>query len=216
MVSSGDKLFVKEENHVSESQSLNKTTVALPVQGMTCASCVSHVQGALEGVEGVSRVVVNLATELATVHYDSDLVQVENLAQAVESAGYEVESETFSLAVGGMTCASCVAHVERSLSGLPGVLNAAVNLATEKATVSYVPSLVGIPDLVRAVVDAGYEVVHDLQWSHAERLRGVLHASAHLGPDPLLGAGFHCGGRDSRDHPCVAASLQCYGGGVRC
>jgi len=59
-----------------------------------------------------------------------------------------------------MTCASCVAHVERALSGQPGVLNAAVNLATEKATVSYVPSLVGVSDLEKAIIDAGYEVVH--------------------------------------------------------
>ena len=144
---------------MSNESALNKTTVALPVQGMTCAACVSHVQGALEGVEGVSGVVVNLATELATVHLDPQLVPVGALAQAVEQAGYEVESETRSLAVGGMTCASCVAHVERALSELPGVLDAAVNLATEKATVSYVPSIVGLADLERAVVDAGYEVL---------------------------------------------------------
>jgi len=147
-----------KESDMDDSRPLNKTAISLPVQGMTCASCVSHVQGALEGVEGVEQVVVNLATELATVHYDPELVPVGALAQAVERAGYEVESETVALSVGGMSCASCVAHVEHALSALPGVLSVAVNLATEKATVSYIPSLVGVSKLEQAVVDAGYEI----------------------------------------------------------
>jgi Cu+-exporting ATPase len=58
-----------------------------------------------------------------------------------------------------MTCASCVAHVEEALRGLPGVVSAAGNLATEKATVTFIPGLVGIPDFKRAVAEAGYEVL---------------------------------------------------------
>ncbi|MGQ9718159.1 MAG: heavy metal translocating P-type ATPase, partial [Anaerolineae bacterium] len=60
---------------------------------------------------------------------------------------------------GGMTCASCAAHVEEALGRLPGVVSAAVNLATEKATVTFVPGTVGIPDFQRAVAEAGYEVL---------------------------------------------------------
>jgi Cu+-exporting ATPase len=134
-------------------------TISLPVQGMTCASCVSHVQGALQGTEGVSEATVNLATERATVHYDPDVVQLVALARAVQDAGYEVDIEQRTLPIGGMTCASCVAHVERALSELPGVLSVNVNLATEKATVEYVPNAVGLPELSQAVVDAGYEVL---------------------------------------------------------
>jgi Cu+-exporting ATPase len=85
----------------------------------------------------VSEAVVNLATEQATVRYDPAMVQLDVLAGAVHNAGYEVAIEKRTLPIGGMTCASCVAHVDRALSGLPGVLNVNVNLATEQATVEY-------------------------------------------------------------------------------
>ena len=74
-------------------------------------------------------------------------------------AGYSVAGEVKTLPIGGMTCASCVAHVESALSALPGVLKANVNLATERATVEYVPGLVSLPDFERAVAEAGYEVL---------------------------------------------------------
>jgi Cu+-exporting ATPase len=136
-----------------------KQTVMLPVQGMTCASCVSHVQHALQGVDGVEEAVVNLATEQATVRFEPERVQLKALADAVHDAGYEVALEKVTLPIGGMTCASCVSHVEHALSALPGVLNVNVNLATEKAAVEYVPSLVRLPDFQHAVADAGYEVL---------------------------------------------------------
>ena len=59
--------------------------------------------------------------------------------------------------VRGMTCASCVAHVERSLRALNGVTSASVNLATEKAAVEYRPMAVDIGRLQASIVDAGYE-----------------------------------------------------------
>jgi Cu+-exporting ATPase len=142
-------------------------TVALSVEGMTCASCVSHVQKALQGVDGVTEATVNLATEQATVRFDPALVRLGTLTGAVRDAGYEVSGTTRTLPIGGMTCASCVVHVERALSELPGVLRVNVNLATENATVEYVPGLVGLPDFSRAVADAGYEVLPE-EGEHAE------------------------------------------------
>jgi Cu+-exporting ATPase len=143
------------EVEMSEKQ----VTITLPISGMTCASCVSHVQHALQGVEGVETAVVNLATEQATVQYAPELVSLPALSRAVQGAGYEVAAEVKSLPIGGMTCASCVAHVERALSELPGVLEVNVNLATEKATVTYLPGDAGMADFRRAVADAGYEVL---------------------------------------------------------
>jgi P-type Cu+ transporter len=67
------------------------------------------------------------------------------------------ELRSIALPVRGMTCASCVGHVERELSGTPGVANVAVNLATEKATVAFDPSVASIETLRAAVVEAGYE-----------------------------------------------------------
>jgi Cu+-exporting ATPase len=132
--------------------------IAIPVEGMTCASCVAHVESALKAVPGVSRVSVNLATEKAVVDLEIKDMPLERLRTAVAEAGYKVPATRTSLSIGGMTCASCVAHVEEALKGVSGVVNATVNLATERATVEYLPSVAGAAELRRAVMAAGYRV----------------------------------------------------------
>jgi Cu+-exporting ATPase len=147
-----------------------RQTIALPIEGMTCASCVAHVQHGLEEVEGVSGVNVNLATEQASVILEPKLVTLPRLVDAVRDTGYDVTTKTVSLPVGGMTCAYCVAHVEEALAKLPGVLNVSANLATEKATVEYIPTATGLPDFRRAVADAGYEVLPTAEEQAEEEL----------------------------------------------
>lgn len=138
---------------------MSEKQLTLPVAGMTCASCASHVGRSLRKVPGVRDAQVNLATERALITFTGDAVPLSKLVQAVENAGYDVPVETLVLPIGGMTCASCVSHVERALQRLPGVEKAAVNLATEKATVSFVPGVVSLEDLKKAVADVGYEVL---------------------------------------------------------
>ena len=133
--------------------------ITLPVTGMTCASCVSHVERALKSVPGVVTANVNLATERATIAFDDGNVALTKLVRAVRDTGYDVATERVTLPIGGMTCASCVNHVQRALSNVEGVLSANVNLATEKATVEYVPTLADLADFKRAVADVGYEVL---------------------------------------------------------
>jgi Cu+-exporting ATPase len=133
--------------------------ITIPVEGMTCASCVAHVEHALQGVPGVTGVSVNLAAEKASVALSATEASLEQLRQAVTRAGYKVPTVKTTLNIGGMTCASCVTHVEEALKEVPGVVNASVNLATEKATVEYVPGVdAGIPEFSRAVQEAGYRV----------------------------------------------------------
>ena len=134
--------------------------LTLPVSGMTCAACVSHVEHALEEVPGVGQVSVNLGTEKATVELQPQ-VSLEQLRQAVEGAGYRVPTARTTLNIGGMTCAACVYHVEGGLRSVLGVVDAGVNLATEKATVEYVPGIAGIPEMQRGVENAGYRLEGD-------------------------------------------------------
>ena len=125
-----------------------------PIEGMTCASCVGRVERALGKLPGVKEVDVNLATETAEIRGDA-LPAVPAVVQVVEGAGYRVGTGEVELYIGGMTCASCVGRVERSLKKVPGVLEASVNLATERARVR----TVGTPDLdllIAAVDTAGY------------------------------------------------------------
>jgi P-type Cu+ transporter len=135
----------------------------LPIGGMTCASCVRRVERALQKVEGVQSAGVNLATERATVKYDPQRVTIASLRAAVESAGYTVPTEEAILPIEGMTCASCVRRVEKSLAKLPGVESAGVNLATEQATVRFNPAMVGPEEFRKAVEKAGYGLRTEVQ-----------------------------------------------------
>jgi Cu+-exporting ATPase len=130
------------------------TRLTLPVQGMSCASCVAHVEKALAAVPGVTSVAVNLATESATVQ--GAALDVARLRRAVDEAGYEVPAETLQLSIEGMTCASCVARVEKALAEVPGVLRASVNLASESARVEVVRGAANVRKLTAAVQQAGY------------------------------------------------------------
>ncbi|SEJ89247.1 Cu+-exporting ATPase [Deinococcus reticulitermitis] len=134
-------------------------TIELGVQGMTCASCVGRVERGLKKVEGVEGASVNLATERATVTYDPALTTTQALLDKVKDVGYEPVISELELGVQGMTCASCVGRVERALNKVEGVLDASVNLATERATVRYLPSSVSPGQLKAAVKASGYEVL---------------------------------------------------------
>lgn len=133
-------------------------TVSLPVDGMTCASCVGRVERALKAVPGVHSASVNLATERADVTFERtpDLgAAVQAAVQAVAKAGYSVVQQEIVLSVSGMTCASCVGRVERALKAVPGVQEASVNLTTEQAHVRAAGG-VEAAALIAAVAKAGY------------------------------------------------------------
>ncbi|MDT6940054.1 heavy metal translocating P-type ATPase [Brucella pseudogrignonensis] len=131
------------------------TSFAIPVEGMSCASCVSSVEKAVSKVPGVDKVSVNLATERADVTFKS-APDMPAVIDAIRKAGYDVPSGSADLAIEGMSCASCVSNVEKALSAVPGVSRASVNLATERAHVE-LAGQVAVGDLIKAVEKAGYE-----------------------------------------------------------
>ncbi len=157
--------------------------IDFPVSGMTCASCVRRVEKSLAKVPGVQEASVNLATEKARVTYDPAVATPDQLRQAVEKAGYGVRemptpaaevtpaapvavaprvaatlAGDVTLLIQGMTCASCVRRVEKALVKVPGVQEANVNLATEKAHVVFDPAVANLDQLNTAVERAGYKV----------------------------------------------------------
>jgi Cu+-exporting ATPase len=128
----------------------------LPIEGMSCASCVARVERSLANIPGVQDVSVNFATEQASVRADRN-VSMETLTAAVVKAGYSVARQSLHLKIEGMTCASCVSRVEKAMTQVPGVLSASVNLATETAEVSVVGNATTLPALMAAVARAGYQ-----------------------------------------------------------
>ena len=132
----------------------NPGSIQLQVNGMTCASCAMRVEKALKAVPGVMDASVNLATEQVSVRAEPT-VDAQTLAQAVRKAGYDVPTTQVTLHIENMTCASCVARVEKALLKVPGVSSVSVNLATEKATVELLAAT-PIALLKAAVEKAGY------------------------------------------------------------
>ncbi|WP_080418129.1 heavy metal translocating P-type ATPase [Burkholderia ubonensis] len=174
-------------------------TIVLTVDGMHCGGCTGRVQRALAGVPGVVDAAVDLADRSATVSAH-DTVDPARLVEAVSDAGYRAtlrESADTSerhadaaaataspaapatapieLEIEGMTCASCVARVEKALAGVPGVTRASVNLATERATVD-AAAVVTTAQLVDAVRQAGYQATP------------VAEPEPAIAPDAALGA----------------------------
>jgi len=163
---------------------MTEAGVRFPVEGMTCASCVNRIERYLRKVEGVVEANVNLATESASVRFDPARVDLDDLRSAVEAAGYEARIEraevsggaanqtveiafrapegglagprTLALDIEGMTCASCVNRIERYLRKIDGVVEANVNLATERASIVARPGVTN-DQLIGAVEAAGYE-----------------------------------------------------------
>lgn len=149
----------------------NLKRIQVRVTGMTCAACSNSVEGALRAVHGVFRASVALLQNKADVVFDPNLVKEEDIANAIEDAGFEAEilhepstartkshgSLVGQFTIGGMTCAACVNSVEGILGNLPGVKRAVVALATSLGEVEYDPTVISKDEIINAIEDAGFE-----------------------------------------------------------
>ena len=167
------------------------TSITIPVDGMTCAACVSHVTEALKNIPNVEQVAVNLATEKATLRMPAGGIEKDELKSAVENAGYKVGSESITLSIEGMTCAACVSHIENSILKLMGVEEVFVNLPTETAKVRYIPGLESVSSIKSAITNAGYSSTYidqdELSYGSTARAQRLIIQQA---ISSLLGAAF--------------------------
>lgn len=170
----------------------------LPIDGMTCAACVSRLERVLGKVPGVERAEVNLATASARIAANPSLT-TDALVQAVKKAGFNVPTTQMTLQIEGMTCASCVARVEATLRQAPGVTQADVNLATEQARIS---GIALADTLIDAVANTGYtarlasadsraDSHHTQALADRQLARDVLIAAVLTAPVFLLEMGSH-------------------------
>ncbi len=143
---------------MAEKSSSNKSEKArIHITGMTCTTCAATIEKGLTETPGVEKADVSFASEKASVEYDPSKVDLSTIAKTVSELGYNVATQKSVFPVSGMTCASCVARVEKALSSVSGVISANVNLASEKATVEYVEDT-DIAEMRRAVEEAGYSL----------------------------------------------------------
>ncbi len=134
------------------SQSIRR--LDLPLSGMTCAACAARIEKVLNRLPGVEAS-VNFASEHARIALSGGRTSPQELVASIAKAGFAVPQQTVELSLEGMTCASCSARIEKVLNRLPGV-EAAVNLAAERARIRYQPGLADPASLIAAVGKAGY------------------------------------------------------------
>jgi Cu+-exporting ATPase len=132
----------------------------LPITGMTCANCAANIERAVKKLDGVGDASVNFAAENVAVSFDPYLLRLQEVVGKITKSGYGVTTAKVEMPVTGMTCANCAANIERTLNKrLTGVLNAAVNFASERVVVEYIPGIVDVEDIVRAIEKAGYSAI---------------------------------------------------------
>ena len=134
------------------------------VRGMTCAACALRIEKTVGKLPGVTQANVNLASEKLFVEYNPETVNMEEITKAVEKIGYEAveqtDAKTVTVPIGGMTCAACSQRIEKTLRKLPGVDSATVNLATEKATLTYQPQQIRFSAIREVIEKIGYQVLN--------------------------------------------------------
>ena len=131
--------------------------LTLPITGMTCANCVASVERNLKKLDGVETAVVNLSSERATVEFDPSLLGLDTVIARVERAGYGIATGEAELVIKRLSDDSDARRLEKALLALDGVLDAQVTFTTEKARVTYVPTMVTQAELRRAVAAAGFD-----------------------------------------------------------
>ena len=132
----------------------------LPITGMTCANCAANIERGIKKLKGVSEANVNFAAESAAVSIDPQQLQLQDVVEKIHNTGFDVATTKLEMPVTGMTCANCAANIERTLNKkTAGVVAAAVNFASERVSVEYVPGVLNVDDIVAAIEKAGYGAI---------------------------------------------------------
>lgn len=138
--------------------------VKIAIEGMTCASCVASVEKSLNRLEGIQAVSVNLATNRAIIDY-ADSINEKAFVEAIERVGFDasiiVDQETVhkTFRVEGMTCASCASSIDIALKRLKGIHSSHVNVATDKVSIEYDPSVIRLSEIKQAIDEVGYTLI---------------------------------------------------------
>lgn len=141
--------------------------IIFPIEGMSCAACASRIEKVLNRQNGV-KASVSFASGKAQVELDPSGASIADVIAAVRKAGYDVSEQSIDLAISGMTCAACAARVEKILNKMP-MTHAAVNFATERAHVTFVPGVTETSDIINRIDKAGFS---------AEQIKDVSHDDA--------------------------------------
>ncbi|KAJ5760541.1 ATPase P-type K/Mg/Cd/Cu/Zn/Na/Ca/Na/H-transporter [Penicillium odoratum] len=167
----------------------------ISIGGMTCASCVNSVTAAIEELDCVKEVTVNLLTNSATVVFFGPRENVTIVTEQVEDIGFEAFIDEVNavnlpsspeliktgfvteIAITGMTCGSCVGSVTRGLEELSFVTNVSVNLLSHSGRVEF-QGRENLDNIVEKIEDLGYDAVVSSFHSLAESGETTINVQA--------------------------------------
>jgi P-type Cu+ transporter len=142
--------------------------IIMQIDDMSCTSCAVGLEKVLQATAGIEQAAVNFAAGKAYLQYNPEVLTEEAIVQRVREAGFKaiIEDDSSSVAtatlkIEGMSCASCARGLESTFKNDPGVIEATVNLASEKATVKYDKAKLNRSALIELVKSAGYDVAPD-------------------------------------------------------
>lgn len=132
------------------------------IKGMTCTSCSSTIESALQALPGVQRAQVALATEEAEVHYHSKILTYNQIVEAVENTGFEAllistgeDRCKIHLLVDGVRTENSMRIIGNSLQALPGVQDTNFDSELNKISVSYQPDFTGPRNFIEIIESTG-------------------------------------------------------------
>ena len=155
-------------------------TENIKIDGMSCSSCSSKVEKAMNQLLGVEKASVNLATNTLTITYDHEVLERIEIEKNIEKLGFKVKGEqkNYQFKVKGMTCSSCSSNVEKTVNSLDGATNASVNLTTETLNVTINPTVLSVSEIKKALEKKGFElmietapITEEVERTEVDRLR---------------------------------------------
>ncbi len=132
------------------------TRLDLPLSGSALTEHSTHLEATLRALVGVDEATVNRNSGRLEVRYDAARVDAARIVGAVKSLGIQVGAQT-RIGIENLRCASCVKFIEDELKSTKGVLNAAVNIATQEAAIEYLPQEAALSQFNAAIEAWGYK-----------------------------------------------------------
>lgn len=133
--------------------------VILPITGMTCANCVATVERNVKKLDGVDEAVVNLVTEKATISFDQERMNVVNIVERIEKAGYGVAEVEIDFALPQLSDSTDALRLEKSLQQVEGIRRVTANVTLAKIKIHYIPTIISANEISRRINALGFKVI---------------------------------------------------------